>query len=76
MADTKERKKHHMKKCDKCNSKMIRGEERNLNSIILCEDCYIDAILPRVCKMYYEYDSSEFMRRLKDSYISCPQQFH
>ena len=66
----------NVKKCEKCTVKIVRGEERNLNSRILCEDCYIDAILPPVRKMYYEKDSLEFMRRLKDSYISCPQKFH
>ena len=65
-----------MNKCEKCNVKVVKGEEKNLNSIILCEDCYIDDVFPPVRKMYYENDSSEFTRRLKDSYISCPQQFH
>jgi len=65
-----------MTKCDRCNVKIVKGEERNFNSSILCEDCYIDAVLPPVRKMYYENDSSEFMRRLKDSYIACPQKFH
>ena len=65
-----------MMKCDRCNFKIEKGEERNLNSRILCEDCYIDALLPPVRKMYYKNDASEFMRRLKDSYIASPQQFH
>ena len=65
-----------MMKCDRCNIGIAKGEERDLNSIILCEDCYIDAVWPQVRKMYYENDSSEFMRRLKDSYIACPQKFH
>jgi len=65
-----------MMKCDRCNIKIVKGEGRNLNSRILCEDCYIDAVLPPVRKMYYENDSTEFTRRLKDSYIACPQKFH
>ena len=69
-------KRKKKKKCEKCNVKIVMEEERNLNSTVLCEDCYIDAVLPPVRKMYYENDSSEFMRRLKDQYISCPQQFH
>jgi hypothetical protein len=60
-----------MAKCDKCNIKIVNGEERDLNFRVLCEDCYIDAVLPPVRKMCYENDSSEFMRRLKDSYMRC-----
>ena len=66
----------NVKKCEKCNVKIETGEERDFNSRILCEDCNIDAVLPPVRKMFYENDSSEFMRRLKDSYIACPQKFH
>jgi len=65
-----------MTKCDRCNIKIVKGEKRDLNSITLCEDCYIDAALPPVRNMYYENDSSGFMRRLKGSYIAYPQKFH
>jgi len=65
-----------MLKCDTCNIKIARGEGRDLKCRFLCEDCYIKAVWPPVRKMYYENDSSEFMRRLKDSYIAYPQKFH
>ena len=65
-----------MKHCDTCGKAIDDGEDREHNSKICCEDCYIDAILPPVRKMYYENDASEFMRRLKDGYIVIPQRYH
>jgi len=64
-----------MANCDKCNKSVNQGEEMELGSQVLCEDCYIDAVSLPVRKMYYE-SSSNFMMRLKDSYIACPQQYH
>ncbi len=64
-----------MTSCQKCKSSISTGEEREHNSNILCEDCYIDLLLPPVRKMHYENNAS-FMLRLKDSYIACPQQYH
>ncbi len=63
-------------KCKQCNSIIKQDEERVFNAEILCEDCYIDAQLPPVRKMFYDQDGTEFYRRLKDSYIACPQKFH
>ncbi len=65
-----------MTNCDKCKISVSKGEEYQHNSKILCEDCYIDILLSPIRKMYYESSSSNFMLRLKDSYIACPQQFH
>ncbi len=65
-----------MMHCDKCKKPMDNGEARELNSKILCDDCYIDDIWPRVRKMYYENDQAEFMRRLKETYSLHPQQYH
>jgi hypothetical protein len=63
-------------KCEKCEEIIQDNNIYKFRDKTLYEDCYIDAVLPPVRKMYYENDSSEFTRRLKDSYISCPQQFH
>ena len=65
-----------MTNCDKCQKAIEAGEEREYRSQILCEDCYLDAIWPRVRKTYYEHDSAEFMRRLKEAYSLHPQQYH
>lgn len=62
--------------CDKCKRIIVDGEEKEINSKILCDDCYIDAIWPPVRKMYYENDPAEFMRRLKEMYSLHPQQYH
>ncbi len=42
---------------------------------MLCEDCYIDEVMPKMPKAHYNNDS-EFMNRLKDSYSVHPQQYH
>lgn len=65
-----------MKNCDACKRSIEVGEERELQSQILCEDCYIKAIWPPVRKMYYENDPAEFMRRLKETYSLHPQKYH
>jgi len=64
-----------MPKCDKCDLPVHDKDKRGFNGKTLCEDCYIDMLLPPVRKMYYE-NSDSFMLRLKDSYIACPQQYH
>lgn len=61
--------------CHKCNQTINDGEEIKKNSKTLCEDCYIDTLLPPVQKSYFENDSS-FMQRLNNSYIAHPQTFH
>lgn len=65
-----------MMTCDICKKTICDGEERELNSKTVCEDCCIDALLPRVRKMFYENDRAEFMRRLKDSYPVRKQRYH
>ena len=32
--------------CDRCSDKIESGEQRELNTQILCEDCYMDALSP------------------------------
>jgi len=65
-----------MTDCVKCKISISDGEERELDSQILCEDCYVDAVSPPIRKTFYENDASEFMRRLKDTPISHPQKYH
>lgn len=33
-------------KCDRCSQKIDSNEQRELNTQILCEDCYMDALSP------------------------------
>ena len=61
--------------CDKCNKAVNEGEGRKHNSKTLCEDCYIDELMPRMPKAHYDNDA-EFMQRLQDSYSLHPQKFH
>ncbi len=65
-----------MIRCNKCNSAINDGEEVEHNSVVLCEDCYLDTIISPVRKMYYENDKAEFMQRLKESYPVRKQKFH
>jgi uncharacterized Zn finger protein (UPF0148 family) len=64
-----------MKKCKKCKVPLKEEEGRTFHSELLCEDCYIDAVMPKMPKSHYDNDA-EFMQRLKDSYPSRKQQFH
>lgn len=64
-----------MKICSKCKVSFQDGEMKNLHGKLLCEDCYIDEVLPKMPKAHYENDS-EFMNRLKESYSVRKQQYH
>jgi len=64
-----------MKKCEKCKSPLKEKEWREYNSKILCDDCYIDKVMPKMAKAHYNNDS-EFMQRLQDSYSVHKQQYH
>jgi len=61
--------------CNKCKQAIPNGDEKEIHKIILCEDCYIDEVMPKMPKAHYENDA-EFMQRLKDSYIVRKQQYH
>lgn len=65
-----------MTNCYKCKRTIEDGAERELNSEMLCDDCYIDRIWPKVRKAHYENDPAEFMRRLQESYSVHPQRYH
>jgi len=64
-----------MKNCNKCKQTVQNGEEKKLHEITLCEDCYIDAVMPKMPKAHYDNDA-EFMQRLQDSYSVRKQQYH
>lgn len=64
-----------MKNCTKCNKTIQDGDEKELHARILCEDCYIDEVVPKMAKSHYDNDA-EFMQRLKDSYSVRNQQYH
>lgn len=43
-------------KCDGCSDNIVKGEERELNTQILCEDCYMDALAPpKACDPWAVY---------------------
>ncbi len=62
--------------CYKCNNSINDGEGVEHNSVVLCEDCYLDTIISPVRKMYYENNNAAFMQRLKESYPVHKQKFH
>jgi hypothetical protein len=64
-----------MKECEKCKSHIREDEGRKFNSKFLCEDCYIDEVMPKIPKSHYD-NEAEFMQRLKDSYPVRKQQYH
>ena len=64
-----------MKRCEKCKSKIKEDEERDFHSKILCEDCYIDEVMPKMPRSHCDNDA-EFMQRLKDAYSVRKQQHH
>ncbi|MCP4117213.1 MAG: hypothetical protein GY737_17820 [Desulfobacteraceae bacterium] len=64
-----------MPKCAKCNNSVNAENIKKQLSKVLCEDCYIDEIMPKMAKAHYDNDA-EFMNRLKDSYSVRKQQYH
>ncbi len=65
-----------MIRCSKCNIALKDGDEKEHELKILCEDCYLDAVTPKVGKTYYEHDKAEFMRRLQNSQLVRKQKYH
>jgi septum formation topological specificity factor MinE len=48
--------------CDRCSTTIPEGEEREHNSRMLCEDCYMDALSPSVgCDPWANYIASKTM---------------
>jgi len=68
--------KKGMKTCCRCMNKIKPGEEQFFNKRVFCEECFIEAITPRVKKAYYKNDQVEFMRRLMCSYSVNKQKWY
>jgi hypothetical protein len=64
-----------MKICPRCKVSFQDGDMKYLHGKLLCEDCFIDEVLPKMPKAHYE-NGSEFMNRLKESYTVRKQQYH
>lgn len=60
--------------CTKCQNQIPDGEQKTLNGVLLCEDCYIDAVHPKTLKPRYKFDSAGFMRRLKQNWAMKRQE--
>lgn len=64
-----------MRECEKCKTFLKEDEGREFHLKLLCDDCYIDEVMPKMPKSHYDNDA-EFMQRLKDSYSVRKQQYH
>ncbi len=48
-------------RCDRCNEIIEEGEERELHSQVLCEDCYMDALSPaKTCDPWAVHSAKTF----------------
>ena len=63
-------------KCDGCGMAVGEGEFHEFRGRTLCDDCYIDATMPKVRKTWNPNGPAEFMERLKDTYSIHPQKYH
>ena len=61
--------------CAKCRGTITNTDAKIHHAKVLCEDCYIDEVMPKMPKAHYE-DGAEFMNRLKDSYTVRRQRYH
>jgi len=64
-----------MQSCENCKKSFQDDDLKEFCTKMLCDDCYIDEVMPKMPKAHYGNDT-EFLNRLKDSYIACAQQFH
>ncbi len=64
-----------MQKCAKCDQLIQDGAFNRQYQTNLCEDCYIDAVLPDKPKASYD-NAAEFMNRLKDAHSIHQQRYH
>ena len=50
-------------KCEKCNTEIDQGDEREHLGRMLCEDCYMDVLSPvRTCDPWAVYSAKTFER--------------
>ena len=49
--------------CGKCKQEIEKGEEREMDGRILCEDCYMDALSPtRTCDPWAVHSAKSFIK--------------
>jgi hypothetical protein len=61
--------------CTRCKETFRDEDLKSLHEKLLCEDCYIDEVVPKMSKAHYDNDA-EFMNRLQNSYSVRKQQYH
>ena len=61
--------------CSECNKAIPEKEARMARKAIVCEDCYIDEVMPKMPKAHYDNDA-EFMNRLKDAHSVRRQRYY
>ena len=61
--------------CAKCKKTIPHEDVKLLYGKTLCEDCYMDEVMPKMPKAHYD-NGAEFMNRLKDSYSMRKQRYH
>jgi hypothetical protein len=60
--------------CAKCKDKIDEGDEREFNSEILCEDCYIDVLSPaKFCDPWADYTAKSFLKNNPNTELSQNQ---
>lgn len=64
-----------METCKQCDKALLNEEKKVLHGTVLCEDCYIDSVMPKMPKAHYD-NAAEFMNRLKESYSVRKQRYH
>jgi hypothetical protein len=64
-----------MPDCTKCHKTVQHGDVKKLHDMILCEDCYVYEIVPKMPGAHYD-NHAEFMNRLKTAYSVRKQQYH
>ena len=62
-----------MPTCSGCKKTIPDEDARNHHDATVCEDCYIDEVMPKMPKAHYD-NAAEFMNRLKDAYSARRQQ--
>lgn len=62
-------------RCWRCGRALGPDEGRVRESRAWCDDCYLDAVVPRVRTMNLENNRANFMVRLKYAYPAVKQRF-
>lgn len=60
--------------CHKCKISIAKGDEREHNQEILCEDCYIDVLSPaKFCDPWADYAAKSFIERNPNMELNAGQ---